>query len=349
VQEDQRGAVDIDADSRHQTFRGRAEHRSTGDSSLFLGGTYFHEDRGNGTPLQGNATEAGSIVAGGNLSTSDGSTWQLTAYSQLQTFDSTFTRIFADRQAEALTLAQEVPSLGVGGALQWAKQIFAQHRLTAGIDARWIDGESDENLFNFAGTSILTRREAGGTQGFFGVFAQDIFTPLPRLDVTVALRFDYWQNYAAFRHDLTLATGAVSRTSFPSRTDTKLSPKLALLYRATEVLSLRGAFYQAFRAPTLNELYRQFRVQNVITLANPDLGPERLTGGELGADLALGERWVARLTGFWSELEDPVANVTLTMPFPSPCVGSARISDAPAAGGSKLKCATPRRRPGTYR
>ena len=38
------------------------------------------------------------------------------------------------------------------------------------------------------------------------------------------------------------------------------------------------------------ELYRQFRVQNVVTLANSDLGPERLTGGEVGLDYVLGER-----------------------------------------------------------
>jgi iron complex outermembrane receptor protein len=319
VQEGERGAVDIDADSRHQTFSGRVEHRPTADSSLFLTGSYFHEARGNGTPLQENDTESGALAAGGNLSTSDGSAWQLTVYSQLQTFDSTFTRIFDNRDAEALTLAQEVPSLGVGGVLQWTKQVLPKHRVTAGLDTRWIDGESAEHLFNFAGTSVVTRREVGGKQGFFGVFAQDIFTPLPRLDITAALRFDYWQNYDAFRTDRPLATGAVSRTSFPGRTDINLSPKLSLLYRAADALSLRGSFYQGFRAPTLNELYRQFRVQNVVTLANPDLGPERLTGGELGTDLVLGERWLARLTGFWNELEDPVSNVTLTALLPSDC------------------------------
>jgi hypothetical protein len=37
-------------------------------------------------------------------------------------------------------------------------------------------------------------------------------------------------------------------------------------------------------APPLHELYRQFRVQNVVTLAHPSLGPERLSGGEMGLD-----------------------------------------------------------------
>ena len=40
-------------------------------------------------------------------------------------------------------------------------------------------------------------------------------------------------------------------------------------------MSLRASGYGAFRAPTLNALYRQFRVGNVITAANPDLEAEK--------------------------------------------------------------------------
>jgi outer membrane receptor protein involved in Fe transport len=66
-------------------------------------------------------------------------------------------------------------------------------------------------------------------------------------------------------------------------------------------------------------LYRQFRVQNVVTLANSDLGPERLTGGEVGVDYGLGDQWLAKLTGFWQELKDPISNVTLSAPLPADC------------------------------
>ena len=174
-------------------------------------------------------------------------------------------------------------------------------------------------FFNFAGTTITTRREAGGQQRFFGLFAQDIFTLLPQLQITMALRFDNVRNGNASRTDRTLATGAIGRTDFPTTTDTSLSPKLAILYRATDTLSIRGAAYQAFRAPTLNELYRQFRVQNVVTLANPGLGPERLTGGEVGLDYTLQADWLLTVTGFWNALQDPVSNVTLAPPFPPDC------------------------------
>jgi len=67
--------------------------------------------------------------------------------------------------------------------------------------------------------------------------------------------------------------------------------------------------------PTLNELYRPFRVRNDITVANETLKPERLTGGEAG----VAQRWRAvdvRVTGFWNEVQDQILNVTLSTNLP---------------------------------
>ena len=61
-----------------------------------------------------------------------------------------------------------------------------------------------------------------------------------------------------------------------------MSPRLGLVLRASPALSLTGSAYGGFRAPTLNELYRSFRVGDTLTLANAELEPERLWGGEAG-------------------------------------------------------------------
>ena len=66
---------------------------------------------------------------------------------------------------------QEVPSLGVGSSLQWTKRLFTQHLITAGIDAQFVDGESEEDLFRrfpekmFPGSTSPQRGLAG--VGFF--------------------------------------------------------------------------------------------------------------------------------------------------------------------------------------
>jgi outer membrane receptor protein involved in Fe transport len=63
----------------------------------------------------------------------------------------------------------------------------------------------------------------------------------------------------------------------------------------------------------LNELYRAFRMGNVLTEANANLTAERLTGAEAGAD-AFAFRRKLNLRGnfFWDDIVNPIANVTLT-------------------------------------
>jgi outer membrane receptor protein involved in Fe transport len=313
VKKDQRGAIDVNADSSHKTFNGRVEYAPSLASSLFLAGSFFHEDRGNGTPLQENSTETGFIAAGGRLKTADGSDWQLAVFSHLQTFDSTFTSASPNRNLETPALNQfDVPSTDVGANLQWSKQIHQAHLLTAGTDLRWIDGETNEDAtFSQTLGDFTRRRKAGGEQFLAGAYLQDIITLAPGWQVTIAGRLDSWQSFDASRVEKNKQTGAITRnTPFSDRHELAFSPKVALLYHATDQLSLRSSFYKGFRAPTINEQFRPFRVRNDITEANPDLNPERLIGGEVGADYAFVSNLFGRLTAFWNEVKDPVVNVT---------------------------------------
>jgi outer membrane receptor protein involved in Fe transport len=71
--------------------------------------------------------------------------------------------------------------------------------------------------------------------------------------------------------------------------------------------------YRAFRAPTLNELYRSFRQGNIVTDANPQLRAEHLTGAETGARAsAFNQRAEFRGTVFWADVVNPVTNATLS-------------------------------------
>jgi outer membrane receptor protein involved in Fe transport len=76
------------------------------------------------------------------------------------------------------------------------------------------------------------------------------------------------------------------------------------------MISLHGAGYRASRTPTLNELYRGFRVGAIDTQANPALNPETLTGGEGGALFTV-HHVSTRVTGFFNQLDDAITNVTV--------------------------------------
>ena len=74
---------------------------------------------------------------------------------------------------------------------------------------------------------------------------------------------------------------------------------------------MRGAVYHGFRAPTLNEFYRNFGSGNTQTRPNEALDPERLTGGDVGVLVGRG-RASARVTGFWNVLDEAITTITLS-------------------------------------
>src|SRR5260370_41082424 len=118
-------------------------------------------------------------------------------------------------------------------------------------------------------------------------------------------------NTPGFTKGTPLTGGPPTASLFSDRSETAVSPRVSLLHTFKNI-AVSASFYRAFRAPTLNELYRSFRVGNVVTNANATLSAERLTGGEAGASF---QTWSERLTirgvGFWSEIADSIANVTL--------------------------------------
>ena len=314
VKESRRGAIDIDATSRHSTFNGRVELVDSPDLSLFASGNYFDEDRGNGTPLQFNRTGAGAFATGGRLRAGDFGELAAAVYGHFQEFRSTFSTQAADRNSETLALDQTVPSTSAGGYLQWSRR-FGSHLVASGGDIRWVDGETQEKVY--VSGAFARTRIAGGEQLVGGVFVQDVYTPHPAWELVGGIRGDYWRSYHGTRRDTPppAGSGIPPSQEFSDLDRILASPRIAALFHATSSTDVRASAYQGFRVPTLNELYRVFRVRNDVTVANEHLRPERLTGGELGVQ----QRWgplEARVTAFWNEVRDLVANVTLATPLP---------------------------------
>ena len=312
VREDQRGAIDIEAFSEHLRLSPALRYIISPRSLLTLRAEYFTEDRGNGTPLTGNGLRAARFDAAADLTTRRGSDWRITLFSNDQTFDSTFSSQATDRSGETPALDQfAVDSTDIGIGVQWTRRVADKHLLTAGSDLRWIDGETKENFF-WDGATFLRKREAGGEQQLAGIFFQALIAGASRFHVEIGGRVDYWKNDDGFRLETVRADGTILRSdSFDTRDATTLSPKIALLYRPADSLTLRGSLYRSFRAPTINELYRPFRVRNDITDANAGLDPEILSGVEVGVDYRPGRRFHGRLTAFGNRLDDAIANVTI--------------------------------------
>jgi iron complex outermembrane receptor protein len=325
VAEPERGPVDVNADVTFRHVSGRLEYAPNSRTRAFFRTGYFREERNNGkittvdaiaTP-EANDTTWTSLNGGIRLELPDSSSLQATVFGDISRFHANFLAVPnpVTRAIARVTLDQHVPTHAVGGNVQWSRALGAQNHISAGGDYRWVDGDSEETGFDaVVGRTPNLQRVSGGTQRSAGLFVQDIFTPVSQLTVTAGLRFDHWRNYDAHNLETLLPSGDPSpnnRPSLPERSDSVGSPRLAAMYRITDRVNAWGSFSKAFRAPTLNELYRQFRVGQILTLANFDLGPERLTGGEAGVTVVPAKKVTARATWFDNSIENPVANVTI--------------------------------------
>lgn len=311
VPEDQRGLVDTAAGSRDAVVNMMLERLFGENRRVFATASFFGESRKNGTLLQINRTHIRRFVLGSDWQIPAAGTVAVRGYGSTQVYDQTFSAISTSRNSESLTRVQRVPAQVLGASIQWSRAAGQSQTLVAGFEGHQVRGASDEIVFVNSRASSLVG--AGGRELTLAGYFEDLIRVSPRLFLNAGGRFDHWRNYAALSasRPITAAT-PTSIVLFPDRTESAFSPQLSAVYKINSQVSLLASGTRAFRAPTLNELYRSFRVGNVLTLANENLRAEHLTGGEAGARVtALKEKLVVRGTAFWNDVTRPVANVTL--------------------------------------
>lgn len=272
----QRAPIDQSNDSRHEHFTGSVSTALTTRTTLTLTGSLFREDRSFGTPLSLAARTIGSAAVGLEGGTPRGDRWETKLFAQWQTFRNLTSQITPAptvRLGEVRDRIQTIPSNDFGGSAQWMTPVAPRHRLVLGTDARTIIAQPEDQVFTAAGPAGRTL--AKGRQAGWGVFGEWIADLTDRLTVVPSFRSDWWKNLDA---RIESAGGAMSLPR--DNVEHVLNPKLAVQDGLTDRLRAGAAVYQAFRAPTLNELYRGFGFGGFNFLPNETLTPERLTGGE---------------------------------------------------------------------
>ncbi|HEV7227437.1 TonB-dependent hemoglobin/transferrin/lactoferrin family receptor [Brevundimonas sp.] len=147
-----------------------------------------------------------------------------------------------------------------------------------------------------------------------GVFVQDEILLLGGdLRIIPALRFD---SYELTTKDDPLYVGARADQS-----DERLSPKLGVVWWASDTFGLFGSYGAGFKAPTPSQVNNGFSnaAFGYVSVPNPDLGPETSTSLELGArvrDVDLfGGRLAGQIVAFKSDYEDFISQQVVSGSF----------------------------------
>jgi vitamin B12 transporter len=304
----QRGTADIAAPYEQASIAARGVAPLSDKTELQGSILAFTDRRTRGTILSGN----GGDGADASVRLVHRGAWgvEALAYLQLRKFQSRFTSINAARNTVLQTVDQyNVPSTGMGARLELRPPLGETMELRLGSDWRRTVGDTNE-LFTYVAGQPTRIRNAGGTAETLGSFAE-LTARAGDLTLTGSGRIDYWQLEKGRLAERTIATGGVIRNELaPRRTGWEPTGRAGLSWDAGAV-TLRSAAYLGWRLPTLNELYRPFRVGADATAANAALKPERVKGVEAGLDWAVTSAVSLRATVFANTLTDAIGNVTL--------------------------------------
>jgi outer membrane cobalamin receptor len=289
------GDIDVPADSDYRTgFLTFGTQRDRWRANARF--SAYDEDRGNGTPAQVNSTAWRQLSGEVGGLAGDGA-WEARVSGGSQDYYQTFSAVFGGRGGERLTTEQWTPTEFVSAHGQYTAPL-GRHTLLVGVETHRTESAVDELRYvSIGGVNTPTDPSTvGGVETNTGVFARVGIAATDRLTISAGVRGDFWNT------DPLLGTDPQKDASF-------VSPRVSVAFRVADV-RLQAAAYRAHRTPTLNELYRGFRVGNIITDPNSQLEPETLTGVEGGVLLSKGAVSL-RVTGFANTLDGAIANFTL--------------------------------------
>ncbi len=289
-----RGPIDSLLGSRHRSAMASSGYQGANGWRADLSANAYTENRTNATPaaINGTASRQGAVEVAGALG---GGLLTARGFGGTQQYRQVFVTVNATRTAEAVNRDQRILTTFGGAGAQWFRE-RGRHMLLAGAEARYIEGRADE--VPYVQGRAQPAVAPGGTQRLGSAFLQDTMRISERLTVVIGAHGDGWQSN--------------SRLTGFEKSSGSFNPRLSAAYRAGESgVTVRGALYRGFRAPTLSEFYRNFSAGNTQTRPNEALNPERLIGGDAGVAFSRG-RTSARVTAFANVLRDAITAKTLS-------------------------------------
>jgi vitamin B12 transporter len=188
--------------------------------------------------------------------------------------------------------------------------VLGRTEVRLGGEWRRTSGETNE-AFSFAAGAPTRLRVAGGASDIVGGFAEATRIAGP-LTLTGGGRVDWWSLTCGFLSERRLDGTVVTDNRFADRNGWAATGRVGVAYAVAPTLTLSAAGYIGWRLPTLNELYRPFRVGAELTNANAALRPERSRGVEVAARWRPASGIALAVTAFDVTLDDAIANVTLS-------------------------------------
>jgi iron complex outermembrane recepter protein len=152
------------------------------------------------------------------------------------------------------------------------------------------------------------------------VWLQDAWKIAPDVKLTLGGRLETWEALDGFNLNTAVKAGTgtpanpipilkPTPTDQPELNSTNFSPKASLSYDPNKDWNITANFGEAYRYPTVTELYQNVTVSNVVVIPNPFLTPEQDLNGELNIERKWSDGRV-RLTLFEERTNNAIISQT---------------------------------------
>ncbi|OZA05880.1 MAG: TonB-dependent receptor [Methylophilaceae bacterium 17-44-8] len=155
-----------------------------------------------------------------------------------------------------------------------------QHEIDVGyhLDAYQLESDTYNTADWSKGDKTSFFGSSRGKTNTQALYVQDKWQMNPAWALTLGGRTEYWEARGGRNQT------ATSTANCQTQSDTKFSPKLSLSYEPEPAWGFRAAAGQAFRFPTVSELYQQLSQGSALVENNPNLKPEEVISTELTAE-----------------------------------------------------------------
>ena len=158
-------------------------------------------------------------------------------------------------------------------------------------------------------SDFVTISQAGaGKTDMYGVFFQDEHKFNDKMSIIGALRYDHWTVKDGYAYD---KNGMNDRPD--SRSDSAVSPKLALNYKFDNTQSAYVSWGKAFSAPSLYDMFSgtvngsatgTAASSKSVVIANPSLKPQIITTTEAGYKKNIGDKTTVQMAVFHNKIKN---------------------------------------------
>ena len=159
-----------------------------------------------------------------------------------------------------------------------------QHTIDSGyyIDAYKLRSDTNNTADWSVGNKGTLFGTSRGETATHAIYLQDKWQLDPKWALTLGARQEHWEATDG-RNQTTISAG-FQTSAYSDKLDDKFSPKISISFEPLPAWGFRASVGQAYRFPTVSELYQQVTSGTSLIQNNPDLKTEEVISGEFTAE-----------------------------------------------------------------